>query len=711
MTSTARQENRPLALIADDDLTMRLLMRKVLEENDFDVVECDGGEHVVAEFIKQPADIVLLDVEMPGKDGYTACRELRKLPNGTYVPIVMVTGLDDVESVNNSYQAGGTDFVSKPINWAVLGHRLRYILRSAGNLIELQASEARTQALVNALPDMILRLDGNGGFLDMQTGPGGESQGEGAETGRMSPARDLVVDKVAKYIRRVLDTGGEQSFEFEQATDGRVLYYETRVVASGEDEVLAIVRDITERKQHEQEIHKIAYYDSLTGLPNRKLFYEHLEREILRSRRDQVATAVLFLDLDRFKSINDTLGHAIGDRLLQEIAGRLQDCVRRSDLVGRVGKARPSTSIARIGGDEFTILLGCLHDAGNVSCVARRIIDAVAEPLKIDGHCLYVTASIGIAIYPDDGLSAESLIKYADSAMYLAKDAGKNNFQFYSSDINERVLSRLRLETDLRNALESDELLMHYQPKVDVHTMQVVGMEALVRWSHPDLGFVSPDDFIPVAEEAGMIAKLGEYVLRQACKQMKAWLDSGLNDLEVAVNVSSRQLYGGTFHEMIAVILEETGLEAKYLEIELTESMIMEDPERTVGVLHQLKEMGVSIAVDDFGTGYSSLSYLTKFPLDVLKIDQGFVRNILLDPDDAAVTRSIISMAQGLGMKIVGEGVENREQLAFLREHGCDIVQGFLFSEALPAHECEAYLRNGRPELNAAARVDVKVGS
>jgi len=702
----ARQETRPVALIADDDLTMRLLMRKVLEENDFDVVECEDGEHVVSEFIKRPADIVLLDVEMPGMDGYTACRELRKLDNGTYVPIVMVTGLDDVESVNNSYQAGGTDFVSKPINWAVLGHRLRYILRSAGNLMELQASEARTRALVNALPDMILRLDGNGNFLGMQTGAAGENPGEGAETEKEDPSGDLVMDKVAKYIRRVLDTGGEQSFVFEHAVNGEVLYYETRVVASGEDEVLAIVRDITERKQHEQEIHKIAYYDSLTGLPNRKLFYEHLEREISRSLRDQVATAVLFLDLDRFKSINDTLGHAIGDRLLQEVADRLQDCVRKSDLIGRVGKAKPSTSIARIGGDEFTILLGCLHDAGNVSGVARRIIDAVAEPIKIDGHCLYVTASVGIAIYPDDGLSAESLIKYADSAMYLAKDAGKNNFQFYSSDINERVLSRLRLETDLRNALECDELHMHYQPKVDVRTMKVVGVEALVRWCHPDLGLVRPDDFIPVAEEAGMITMLGEYVMRQSCKQMKAWLDNGLNDLEMAVNVSSRQLYGGIFHEMIADILAETGLDAKYLEIELTESMIMEDPERTVGVLHQLKEMGVSIAVDDFGTGYSSLSYLTKFPLDVLKIDQGFIRDILSDPDDAAVTRSIISMAQGLGMKIVGEGVENRGQFAFLREYGCDIVQGFLFSEGLPADDCEDYLRNGRPDLDVEARVD-----
>ncbi|MGB5307226.1 MAG: EAL domain-containing protein [Gammaproteobacteria bacterium] len=706
--TAVRQENRPVALIADDDLTMRLLMRNVLEENNFDVIECVDGEHVVDEFIKRPADIVLLDVEMPGMDGYTACRELRKLENGMYVPIVMVTGLDDVESVNNSYQAGGTDFVSKPINWAVLGHRLRYILRSAGTLMELQASEERTRALVNALPDMILRLDGDGNILGMQTGAFTDVQGDGAERDKKGPPGELVMDMVAKYIMRVLDTGGEQSFEFEQETGDEVLYYETRVVASGDDEVLAIVRDITERKQHEQEIHQIAYYDSLTGLPNRKLFYEHLEREIVRSHRDQVATAVLFLDLDRFKSINDTLGHALGDRLLQVVAERLQECIRKSDLVGRVGKAKPSSSIARIGGDEFTILLGCLNDAGNVSGVARRIIDAIAEPIKIDGHCLYVTASVGIAIYPDDGLCAESLLKYADSAMYLAKDAGKNNFQFYSSDINERVLSRLRLETDLRNALENEELVMHYQPKVDVHTMEVVGVEALVRWLHTDLGFVPPDDFIPVAEEAGMITKLGEYVLRQSCKQMKAWIDSGLTDLEMAVNVSSRQLYGGTFHEMIAVILKETGLEAKHLEIELTESMIMEDPERTVGVLHQLKAMGVSIAVDDFGTGYSSLSYLTKFPLDVLKIDQGFVRDILSDPDDAAVTKSIISMAQGLGMRIVGEGVENSDQLAFLREHGCDIVQGFLFSQGLPADECEEYLRNGRPDLDATADVRKK---
>ncbi|MEE8343195.1 MAG: EAL domain-containing protein [Gammaproteobacteria bacterium] len=700
MSDRKAKRCNPLALVADDDQTMRILMRQVLEEAGFDVVESDDGEKALADFKAQPPDVVLLDVEMPEMDGYTVCREIRKLAAGKYVPIVMVTGLDDTESVNQSFEAGATDFISKPINWAVLGHRIRYIRRSADIFKELQASGARTAALVQALPDMILRMDNEGRIQGGQSdllGKEIERTGDVPDGSKQGISKELVADYAREYIRRTLDSGAEQTFEIEETDEHGTCYYEGRVVTSGEDEVLTIVRDITDRKLYEQEIHQIAYYDTLTGLPNRKLFYELLHHEIQNCHRKGLSMAVLFLDLDRFKKINDTLGHSVGDELLTEIGNRLHDVLRENDIIAKENFGQSKLNLARLGGDEFTILLSLLPDSNNAAKVAQRIIDALSDPIKLDKHSLHVTASIGIATYPADGTDAETLLKHADASMYLAKEKGRNNFQFYSSAVNEKVLARLRLETDLHTALDQNELAVHYQPQIDVCTGQVIGVEALVRWFHPVHGLILPTEFIHIAEESYLICLIGEWVMHTACKQLKAWHAAGIQNLRMAVNVSSRQLYSGAFHELVSNILQKTGLPGSALEIELTESIIMEDPERVIPIFLKLKEMGVTISVDDFGTGYSSLSYLTQFPLDTLKIDQSFVRNIGTDSDDTAVIKAIISLGKELGLGIVGEGIETKTQFDMLRNSHCDIVQGFLISKPLPANECEEFLRDCNP--------------
>lgn len=689
------RDHQALALIADDDATMRLLLQQSLEQRDFRVAIAENGEQAIERFIALNPDIVLLDVEMPDMDGFSVCRKLRSLPNGVYTPVVMVTGRDDIDSVNYAYEVGATDFVSKPINWTILGHRMRYVLRSAQAFNELNATQARSRALLSAIPDMIFRLDGAGRYLDFQPGQSFRP---------MLPAQEFIgktirevlpeelAELASQHLKRVISSGMGQRFEYDIVTNDVPSYFEARMVASGENEVLTIVRDITDRKAREQQIHQLAFYDALTGLPNRQLFYEHLQQELRRSDRDKAAMAVLFLDLDRFKLINDTLGHSVGDAVLAEVGRRLQQCVRSTDLVSRSIHDEAVTSVARLGGDEFTILIGSIDDVRDSEPVARRMIEALSEPILVDGRELFITPSIGIATYPVDGADAETLIRNADAAMYKAKDEGRNCIQFYSTAINDRALAKFTMETELRKAMDQDALQVYYQPQVDLRSGRVVAMEALVRWEHPRLGFVPPVEFIPVAEEAGLIGRLGEFVMRTACRQAKTWSSKGTGEVRIAVNLSGRQFYDGSLTQDVAEILAETGLAAHRLELELTESMVMKDPKITVAALHELKEMGVTISVDDFGTGYSSLAYLKRYPLDTLKVDRSFVRDIATDPDDAAITTAIIAMAKSLGLRVVGEGVETLQQLEYLIDNGCDIAQGYLLGKPAPAESAEAML-------------------
>ena len=431
--------------------------------------------------------------------------------------------------------------------------------------------------------------------------------------------------------------------------------------------------DVTKTKRYESALEFQTNRDSLTGLPNRTLLNDRLGQAISYASRYGYSIWVLFIDLDRFKFVNDTLGLPAGDVLLKEVATRMNEAVRDTD------------TIARMSSDEFVIVLPERNDAGLNTGIVTRIMDAIAQPMTIEGHELFISCSVGVAVYPADGDVPETLIKHADIAMYRAKELGRNNFQFFTSEMNERALERLRLEGDLRLALERDEFELHYQPQVDLVTGDIVGVEALIRWSHPELGMVPPTRFISLAEETGLIVPIGNWVLAEACRQTRLWLDAGFASLHTAINLSARQFAETDLVQVIAAALMRSGLPPSSLEIELTESLVMADVDHAIGVLRELKTLGVQLSIDDFGTGYSSLSYLKRFPIDVLKIDRSFVNDITTDSDDAAIVSSIISLAHSLRLKVVAEGVETAEQLEYLRQHGCDLMQGYYFSKPLTA--------------------------
>ncbi len=493
---------------------------------------------------------------------------------------------------------------------------------------------------------------------------------------------------IHNFAQRIIELGdsfsiGERRW---RAKDGKIIYVQVTVGQMrqrGRMVGFAIARDITEQRQAQERLTYLAHYDELTGLPNRVLFGENLSQILQEAARRRRLAAVMFMDLDRFKTINDTLGHEAGDELLKGVADRLRNCTRRGD------------AIARLGGDEFTLALADVAQPDDVALAAQKILDSFAHPFHIGGRDLFVTPSIGIALYPQDHRDVEGLLKNADVAMYRAKEQGRHNYQFYTQEMNAKAFERLTLEIHLRRALERQEFLLHYQPQVDLTKGTMVGVEALIRWQSPELGLVSPATFVPLAEETGLIVPIGEWVLRSACTQNKAWQEAGLPTLRISVNLSGRQFRDKNLVETVRQTLARTGLEPKYLELELTEGML-QNMDAAEAVLRELHALVVYLSVDDFGTGYSSLNYLKRFPIDNLKIDRSFVRDVTTDPDDAAITDAIISMAHTLGIRVVAEGVETREQLVFLHQHKCDLIQGYYFSKPLPAETFVELLRTGR---------------
>jgi diguanylate cyclase (GGDEF)-like protein len=459
-----------------------------------------------------------------------------------------------------------------------------------------------------------------------------------------------------------------------------------------------LVREIAQRKQAEDRIRYLAYYDGLTGLPNRQRFQDRLRRALVSAKRRHECIALLFLDLDRFKQVNDTLGHTAGDELLRQVAERVHESVRLGDYVGRPDAPEPKGEVSRLGGDEFTVLLTKLAAGEDAAKVAQRVLDELARPIPVGGYELYTTASIGIAVYPADGDDLETLLRNADTAMYHAKSRNGNNYQFYTEAMNATAARKLRLASRLRHALEDGRLSLHYQPIRDAASGAVCAAEALLRWNEPETGPVRPDEFIPIAEDSGLILSIGEWVLRSACAQLRAWQIQGFEAIRIAVNVSTHQLRQPTWPKVVARVLEETGLSPAHLELELTESAILEHEDSTIRALAELSDMGVGLALDDFGTGYSSLSSLRRFPIDRVKIDRSFVGDITADPDDAALTTAILSMAQSLQLRVVAEGVETLEQAEFLRARGCHELQGFLFSKPVPADEFARFLVRAKPE-------------
>jgi diguanylate cyclase (GGDEF)-like protein len=690
---------RGTVLVADDDPVMRMLMLEMLKQVGLDAIEAADGHAAVASFQQNMPDLVLLDVDMPQLDGFAVCRAIRKIETRSAVPIIMVTGDDDLEAVTQAYEDGATDFVSKPINWPILGHRVLYVLRASDAIVRLRIADAQNRAVLAAIPDTFFRLSADGYYLDYEQGhnPGAAFSEENC-VGRH--VRDVLPRQIAgrllEQLGSVLSTHAIRAVDYELSRRGEVHHFEARLVGTGAGEVLGLVRDISERKRTEEQIRRLAYCDSLTGIPNRQAFLETLERELQRSASEQRKFAILFMDLDSFKRINDTLGHNVGDQLLRIVSERLHETIRPGDHVAQL-----QSSLARLGGDEFTILIPDLDRAEDALNVAHRVKDAMRRPFLLEGHEIFVTASIGISLYPEDGEDCTSLLKYADTAMYHAKNCGKNNAKLYSSSLTMQIMSHVKLEVGLRKALQNDELYLLYQPQVDVPSAQIVGVEALVRWRHPEHGVIPPTDFIPLAEETGLIVPIGEWVLRTACLQARAWQQQCSRPIRMAVNLSARQFKDENLAQIVLAVLSDTGLEPRLLELELTEGALMDDALATLATLEQLRGIGVYLSIDDFGTGYSSMNYLKRFDVRALKIDKTFISGLPQDSENAAITRAIIAMAHGLKMIVVAEGVETDEQLCLLRQFGCDMVQGYFLGRPSPQESITEML--GRAPSGAAA--------
>jgi predicted signal transduction protein with EAL and GGDEF domain len=602
MPSTDLIRHQAKILVVDDDQNVRFLTRQCLEAEDMLVVEAANGFEAIDTFVRERPDLVFLDVEMPGITGLEVCQRIRELPQGESIPIMIVTGSDDRQSIDQGFDAGATQYKTKPVNWSLLGRDVQYMLRASGAFNSLKRQEDRLRYL--------------------------------------------------------------------------------------------------------------AYYDPLTSLPNRRSFNEQLNRLLRRSQRHKTSAALLFIDLDHFKRINDSIGHARGDSLLVEIAKRLTMELREEDAINYFSDANAedddnsegTTEIARLGGDEFTVVLSDVSDIADIEKVARRILNSLSEPIALQSHNPVVTPSIGIALYPQDGSDPDTLIRNADTAMYAAKAEGRACYRFYNEDMNSRAVEQLKMEEELREGMRNHELELRYQPQVVCETGEVVSMEALVRWKHPVRGMVSPQEFIPVAESTGQIIELGEWVMGEVARHCLYWDTLGLKPFRVCVNISPLQFNQVNLPEWVASFLKQSGLPPERLELELTESAIMNDAETNIAKLRSLKNLGVDLAVDDFGTGYSSLSYLKRFPINTLKIDHSFISD-LDTPDGAAIVDAILALAKTLNLRVIAEGIENQAQLAYLVDRGCDLLQGFYFSRPIYPEDVPSML-----EANFLSQIQASKG-
>jgi diguanylate cyclase (GGDEF)-like protein/PAS domain S-box-containing protein len=807
-----------LVLVVDDEPTARFLTRQYLELAHFVVEEASDGQAGLEVFKKSKPAIVVTDVMMPIMNGFTLCEEIRRLPEGEFTPILMVTGLDDLDSIQRAYDVGATDFIAKPFNWLVLSQRVKHMARVRRLTDELQKGERKIRALVNAIPDAMFRMDQEGLILEAKESrdfqfslPLTSLVGKKIfETMPLATARNLMAAS-----ERVLNSLTTETSEYQLMIKGYLHDFEARLVASGENEILVIVRDITERARAEKELresreryalatlgandglwdwnmrtnevyyssrwrsmlgygedeigdspeewfgrihpddieqvkilvhahsegvtphfeaeHQIlhkdgtyrwvltrgiavrdesgmpyrmagsqtditdrrraqdqllhdAFYDPLTGLPNRSLLINRLEHALRRTKRSKTYLfAILFVDLDRFKNVNDSLGHLCGDRLLIEVGRRLTSCVREEDTV------------ARIGGDEFVILLDNIPSVDAATAAAERIEKTLSMRVSLDGHDVFSPASIGIAVGSSVYERAEDVLRDADIAVYRAKALGRARHVLFDPAMYERAVAVLEMENDLRRAIERNEFFLHYQPIVDLDTGSVVSLETLVRWEHPERGLISPGDFIPLAEETGLIIQIGEWVLRAVCAQLKAWQEDNRTGIRVAVNISGRQLKLPDFPTFVRNLLQYHDLSPDLLEFEITETVLMDNLDHANTILDELTALGIRLSLDDFGTGYSSLSYLQQFPVHRLKIDRSFIIKIGHNSENTQIVQAILNMARGLGLDVVAEGVETAQAAARLKAMDCAFAQGFYFARPGTAKEITALLPHYEP--------------
>jgi diguanylate cyclase (GGDEF)-like protein/PAS domain S-box-containing protein len=791
-----------LILVVDDDRFMRIYLRDLLNEAGFKAEIAADGLTALDIFTSRQPDLILMDLNMPGKDGFQTCRKIRLCPNGTHTPILMVTSMGDDESIRRAYEAGATDFITKPIKAGILIHRIRYILRSTKNtkilakdkvrldimqriaklsdwewnpstgelwvseetlrllgmddrnriksfedflsifpfhdrdkiastlktaiarkstcflefqipghdlsssffrlhgqtitetpeangimvgtiqdVTEIRLNENRTLMLkqaIECLPIGITLVDTNGIIIYVNPA---EAELHGYTTEELVgvEARQLAHHRLKKPFFPVqLDGFGlwsRESINIKKSGQEFPVQLTSVVVKNSSGEILGMVttcEDITTRKNSENKIHNLAYFDSLTGLPNRSMFRDRLDHMIALAHRENRKFCLLFLDLDNFKDVNDTQGHRFGDRLLQEVAKRLSENMRESD------------TLARVGGDEFVFIISSVSDQENASTAARRIMALFAEQFAIEGRLIYSSASIGIAMYPDDGQDNETLLKCADNAMYHAKNEGKSHYRFYSMEMHHKMMRRIAIENSLRYGLERKEFFLHYQPQWDLKTAGMTGVEVLLRWKSLDFGLMPPAEFISLTEDSGLIYELGEWIMHTASFQAKKWTLTGRQRFRVAINISAQQLKQPGFLTIIKRIMSETDVDPSIIELEFTESVLMDNGDKNIHILRSLKEMGILLSMDDFGTGYSSLSYLKNFPIDKIKIDRSFIKDVTENTDNMKIVKAIISLAHSLSLKVIAEGVENGEQLDILKKLGCHEVQGFYLAEPMP---------------------------
>jgi len=634
-------------------------------------------------------DIILLDLSLPDSQGSSTFWRLHDVVSN--VPIVVMTGHDDEVLATELAQAGAQDYLVKgSVDGRWLLRVMRYAIERKRAELELRQSEAKVRALYEAVPDLLLFLDLEGRFLECKPAKDFQTHIEpehflGKTIHEALP--EGVADQAMLCLEKAVAGRGIASFEYQMALPQGVTNYESRFIRASEEQVLCIVRDISESKRTQQQLHFLAHYDTLTGLPNRLLFNESLQQAQTYANRTSDTIAVMFIDLDRFKNINDTLGHGVGDKLLQQVGARISLCIRESDTV------------ARMGGDEFAVVLVNVREERDAAVVAEKIIDALRLPFMVEDHEVFVGASIGITFYRPGQDDRDVLLEKADVAMYHAKERGRNNYQFYSSEMDEVAYERLVMENHLRHALDRNEFILYYQPQIAVEGGRVTAVETLLRWQHPERGLVAPGEFISLLEESGLIVPVGKWVLKTSCQQGRAWYDAG-TPVRVAVNLSVRQFKHPGLVADVAEILAESGLPPELLELELTESMFMDSATGDVNKLTQLKALGVSLAIDDFGSGASSLAYLKDFPVDTLKICQSFVLNLPHNNDDSAIASAVLGLAQAMNFTSVAEGVENAQQADFLRERRCDYFQGFLFSKPLPVDELNQLLNGSKLQDN-----------
>ncbi|MES2160502.1 MAG: EAL domain-containing protein [Pseudomonadota bacterium] len=683
-------------LIVDDQPVNVELLEFLLKSTGYTAVSSTTDPYVVAGWhAEHQYDLIILDLQMPGMTGFDVMEAIRPLETEAWLPVLVVTAQPDHKI--KALELGARDFVSKPFDPVEVLTRIRNMLevrllhretRGYNALLERTVRERtaelqRFRSAMDATADAIFLLDAasaelvdvNDGACRMLGYPRNEMLGQTASRiGLGAPAALCEqAERLIAFAAAVGPARAPELLELELMRRDLIavpveLYWQLLQRPGQPTILLGVARDISERRQAEELLQHMAHYDSLTGLPNRTLFFQTLGDAIALAQEKAWRIVVLFIALDRFKNINDSLGAALGDELLRQFSNRLVQCVRIRDTVGRMG------------GDEFALILTMTRDQQDAVHVANEVREALRLPFDLDGHPAALSASIGIAMYPDDATDPHTLVKYADTAMERAKQAGRDGYRFFTAGMNVQVLARLDMELALRRALEHNELLLHYQPKVNLHSGEIAGAEALLRWQRPGCGLVYPAEFVPVLEDTGLIVRVGAWIIDAACRQIGAWLRSDVGPVRVAVNVASRQFVEGDLELMVRSALLRHDVPPELLELELTETALMTNTERTISVLSALKGLGVKVAIDDFGTGYSSLAYLQRFPIDKLKIDIAFVRDITTNPNDAAIAQAIISMAHSLKLRVIAEGVETRAQLEYLRRSRCDEIQGYYFS-------------------------------